>query len=219
MALRYESNVSHADWFVTSDAPWVQLCSLGPGGFDRYCRLFHALPDGADESDADELGNVEGHLDQLLLQRLTAVLARHTGTPEDCFFGLWDGFGDIHGSPSVALLGIGRQHRSRIPGAFPAGVLDGPRVQIPHRDYILFRGPIEEAGDWPATELAPGRPRVINSPNVIWPRDRAWFVATEIDLPWTGVACTRELAEELVSDVALNAELVDPAQEVPYWRH
>ena len=218
MPLRPEPDVSHAAWFATSETPWTQLCTFGPGGFEKYSRLFHRLPEGADEHDRDELVNVEGHLDDSCLQRLAAILARHTNTPDDCFFGLWDGFGDLYGTPAVGFLHTGPGQRPDVP-AFPAEFLNGPRVEIPNRSYLLFRGPLSQAGRWGAADLVPGHPRPINSPNLMWPLDRAWFVASEIDVPWTGVAGSAELVEELMADDLLDTEQVDPASKVPYWRH
>ena len=106
-----------------------------------------------------------------------------------------------------------------VPPAFPPEFLNGPRVEIPNRSYLLFRGPLGEAGRWGAADLAPGHRRPINSPNLMWPFDRAWFVASEIDVPWTGMAGSSELLEELMADSVLDAELVDLTSKVPYWRH
>lgn len=219
MPLRHEPDVAHANWFATSDAPWTQLCSLGPSGFERYGRLFHPLHEGADENDSDELMNVEGYLNHTHLERLVAILRRFTSTPDDCFFGLWDGFGDIHGSPSVGLLRMGRGKPPEVPPAFPPEVLTGPRVEIPSRSYLLFRGPLVDAGQWGAADLAPGHPRSINSPNLMWPYDRVWFVASEIDVPWTGVAGSSTLLDDLMADAVLEVEPVSLDFEVPYWRH
>jgi hypothetical protein len=58
----------------------------------------------------------EGHLPASVATRLAAVLAGHTTTPGDCFFGLWDGCGSV--------------------------VADGPTLSLPHRAYWLVRGPI-----------------------------------------------------------------------------
>lgn len=219
MPLRPEPDVSQAAWFAMSNAPWAQLCTLGPSGFERYGRLFHPLREGADESDPGELMNIEGHLDRAHLERLVAILARHTSTPGDCFFGLWVGFGDLHGSPAVGLLRRGREQPPAVPPAFPAEVLAGPKVEIPNRSYFLFRGALDHAGHWGAADLAPGHHRPINSPNLMWPDDRAWFVATEIDSPWTGVAGSSALWEELLADPVLDTELVSRDSPVPYWRH
>ncbi len=219
MPLRPEPDASHAAWFATSKKPWTQLCTLGPSGFEKYGRLFHPLPEGADEHDPDDLVNVEGHLDESHLKRLLALLARHTNTPDDCFFGLWDGFGNLHGSPAVGFFHTGKGKGPDVPPAFPPEFLNGPRVEIPNRSYLLFRGPLGEAGRWGAADLAPGHRRPINSPNLMWPFDRAWFVASEIDVPWTGMAGSSELLEELMADSVLDAELVDLTSKVPYWRH
>jgi hypothetical protein len=58
----------------------------------------------------------EGHLPVCVAERLAAVLARHTSTPDDCFFGLWEGCGFVGG--------------------------DAPTLGLPHRAYWLVRGPV-----------------------------------------------------------------------------
>jgi hypothetical protein len=52
--------------------------------------------------------------------RLVGILARHTRSPESCWFGLWEGYGALE---------------DRIPA-------DGPRFLLPGRGYILLRGPL-----------------------------------------------------------------------------
>jgi hypothetical protein len=66
----------------------------------------------------------EGHLPVSVATRLTAVLRRFTTTPEDCWFGLWDGFGH---TPATELT-----------------------LALPSREYWLLRGPVDLA----ATNLA-----------------------------------------------------------------
>ncbi|MGO4617240.1 hypothetical protein AB4305_22635 [Nocardia sp. 2YAB30] len=223
MALRYEPDVSKAHWFTERRDPWTQLCAMGPSGFARYARLFHPAGPDEDPSDPDPVENREGNLDPEVLQRLSSILAGHTGTPDDCYFGLWDGFGDIYGSSSVAVAFSGDESADPefaplVAPAFPAEVLAGPRLQVPARDYLLFRGLLSEAGQWGAIDLVPGWPRPINSPNLMWPADRAWFVATEIDLPWTGIAGSPELIEALRADKSLDVEEVEPSSSPRYWR-
>lgn len=213
MSLRHEPDVSQADWFAKSGDPWTQLCCIGPSGFERYARLFHATDPGDELTDSYRLEEFEGHLDEELLQPLLSSLARHTMTPLDCYFGLWDGFGDLHGGPAVGAL-----PPTDVEAAFPREVLEGPRVTIPAREYLLFRGPLNQAGQWGAANLAPGHPRPINSPNLIWPADRAWFVATEIDQPWTGVGGSAGLIQDLLDQEALDVEQVEPSERLPYWR-
>ncbi|MEU6829810.1 hypothetical protein ABZ894_14280 [Nocardia beijingensis] len=224
MPLRHEPDVSKAEWFTTSDDPWTQLCSIGPSGFARYARLFHPIPPDEDSSDLAILRNHEGDLDAETLRRLCGILAEHTATPEECYFGLWEGFGDIYGGSSVAVAFRMDEEADlasapTVGPAFPPEVIDGPRVRIPARDYLLFRGPLGEAGQWGAADLVPGWSRTINSPNLIWPADRAWFVATEIDVPWTGVAGSAALIEALREDAELDVEEVVPSGELSYWRN
>jgi hypothetical protein len=42
------------------------------------------------------------------------------------------------------------------------------------------------------------------SPNLWWPEDRAWFVATEIDYAWTYIGGSTELIDELLADDRLE---------------
>ncbi|MBF6229251.1 hypothetical protein IU470_29690 [Nocardia abscessus] len=223
MALRHEPDVSKADWFTERRDPWTQLCSMGPSGFARYARLFHPADPSDDPSDTDTLQDRAGDLDSAALKQLSGILAGHTETPDDCYFGLWDGFGDIYGGSSVIVAFSVEESTDlaaapTVAPAFPPEVIDGPRLRIPARDYLLFRGPLSEAGQWGAADLLPGWSRQINSPNLIWPADRAWFVATEIDLPWTGIAGTAALIEELRADASLDVEEIEPSSSPPYWR-
>jgi len=191
---------------------------------ERYARLFHPVRPGDDETRPQSLLDVEGDLDAAVLRRLGTVLGRHAAMPHDCFFGLLDGYAQIHGSPAVSLFTFGGGGRAghepepALPPAFPPPVLQGPRVSLPARDYLLFRGPLSLAGEWGGMDLAPGQPRAINSPNRLWPADRAFFVATEIDLPWTGIAGSEPLIRDLIADAGLDIEQIDLARHPPYWR-
>ena len=115
-------------------------------------------------------------------------------------------------------LGARRRPQPTIPPAFAPDVMAGPRVSIPARDYLLFRGPLSQAGQWGAAELRPGHPRLLNSPNLMWPADHSWFVASEIDLPWTGVGGSAQLIQDLMADKGLDVERVEPAADLPNWR-
>jgi hypothetical protein len=154
----------------------------------------------------------EGNLPAELLHILCVTLTEHTSTPESCWFCLWDGYGWLHGSPSVAIMG--RRGSIPVPPAFPAEVLDGPRVRLPGRDYILFAGPLAAAPElgW-ASPLGSFLPQ---SPNLFWPHDHAWCVASEIDLFCTLVAGSEALAQALVGDPRLEAWRVQPADPIAF---
>lgn len=225
MSLRHEPDVSKAAWFVARDGAWTQLCCLGPSGFERYARLFHSVPGWRDVSDPQDPSGLESDVSDAQLQRLVSVLARHTSTPQDCLFGLWEGHGEIDGGRAVGVLALRprwwrrRRHAAAtVPPAFADEVLAAPRVSIPNRSYLLFAGPLAEAGQWEAAELVPGTTRPISSPNLMWPADHAWFVASEIDVPWTGIGGTNALIDDLVSTAGLDVEPIELTQNPPYWR-
>ena len=57
-----------------------------------------------------------------------------------------------------------------------------------------------------------------DSPNLMWPADHAWFVATEIDLPWTGIGGSADLVDDLLAEGSLDVERVEPGAHPGYWR-
>jgi len=119
----------------------------------------------------------EGHLPVPVAERLAALLRRHTTTPDDCSFGVWNGFGwhprGAQGptAPDALLLG---------------------------REYRLLRGPVELA----ATNLAPEPAE--QSANIWWPADRAWCVVTDIDLMSTYVGGSTACIEGLLAAADLE---------------
>lgn len=157
------------------------------------------------------VGNVEPDV----LAALCTVLTAHTSTPGDCRFALWDGYGWVRGGRAVAVLSAStdrtdvpdRAPNPVLPGV-PRGQLAGPRVRHPGRDYLLFEGALDTIGQlgWQVTEdwFDP------QSPNLFWPVDRAWFVATEIDLDSTIIAGTRPLIDAILATPELDAWPLQP---------
>lgn len=176
--------------------------------FDAIAGLVPHQPRGPKTWDGQrpELGNLRTDL----LEVLSDVLARHIGAPEQCWFCLWDGYGWIRGSPSAGLLG--RRGRQRVAAAFPREVLEGPRVHLPGPDYLLFEGPLAaatEMGHW----LTPTR-FISQSPNLLWPRDRSWCVATEIDFDSTLIGGSRSVIDEMLNQQALEVWRVQPSDSL-----
>jgi hypothetical protein len=160
-----------------------------------------------------------GELTPPLLSALCEGLAEHTATPEHCWFCLWDGYGWIAGAPSTAALISSEADRGRtvdVPPAFPAEIMNGPRVSLPGRDYILCEGPLRAANElgWRRGQLlATAFPEFDfdpddfqpQSPNLWWPEDRSWCVATEVDLDSTYVGGSQEMVNALVADERFEA--------------
>ncbi len=205
-----------------SAADWIgNVHGLGLSGFEAYTRVLHPWAVGMDGTE-----RVEGHLPGDELAALCDVLGHHTTTPERCFFALWDGYGEIYGGESVAFLTaftgpapwpsrmFGRpKPKTPPPPAFAGAVIDGPRLTIDGREHFLFEGPLTEAGAWGAASYGVGVPRDLNSPNLFWPDDHAWFVTTDLEGTWTGVGGSEALVDELLADPRL--EVVRARHEEP----
>lgn len=130
--LRFEPGSSLADWFARRDEPWGELVTMGPAGFESYARVRCLGED-----------RISG---RVLFARLRVHLAGRTKTPGDCFHGLWAGaVCGMHGDPARGISPW-----------FPASVLTGPKFRIPNREYMLFRGHLDEVGHWGATDPATG---------------------------------------------------------------
>lgn len=156
-----------------------------------------------------EPGNLPTHT----LQALCTILAAHTTAPDDCLFCLWDGYAGLHGSPAVAIVrSDGKQ--VPVPPGVDRAVLDGPRVRLPGRDYLMLAGPLSCAGDldWNLLEGVADR----QSPNLFWPSDRAWCVATEIDFDSTLVAGSTELIDAVLNSPDLDSWRVGPEDSLTF---
>jgi hypothetical protein len=71
------------------------------------------------------------------------------------------------------------------------------KVELPSRNYLLYTGVIDRVLESPFP--------YDQSPNLWWPEDRAWFVATEIDFDSTFVGGDDRLIAALVTDKRLEA--------------
>jgi hypothetical protein len=184
--LRFEPDSSLADWFARRDEPWYELVTMGPAGFESYARVRYL--------DEDRISQ------RVLFARLRVHLAGRTTTPDDCFHGLWDGaVSAMHGDPARG-----------IPPWFPASVMAGPKVRIPNREYLLFRGHLDDVGHWSATDPGTGSSadQQLPGPHLLWPADHRWLVATEVDSDFTWVGGSEGLIGAVCADPGLDAERV-----------
>jgi hypothetical protein len=196
VALTFCSDVSVADWIVHCDVPWAQLAVFGPASFAAYARL-RFLPDpsyeGQTENDADRDG-APNAVEQW--QALFNVLAAHTQAPGCCYFAVWEGWGlgeSLSGQPKFSI---------------PSG------VTVPARSYFLYRGCLSDAWDWGSTEFS----SQLQEPAFIWPADRRWCVANDVDPHWASIGGEAHLITELVADPRLDAVTADPSVKQPAYR-
>ena len=218
--IQWLHEVAAASWLAARLHPFcADAGSVIPAGFEAYARLFHPVEAGtfcdrrrrwadvaretgrlvhpemqfhmisrpvgqpAPDGHDPEDGPSWGSLPTSERRALVDVLRPATTTPEHCWFCSWEGLG----------------------GVDDQGVTE--RVRLPGRDYLFYAGAVEVALVAP-----PGLEVFDQSPNLWWPDDWAWFVATEIDYAWTYVGGTRDLIDRLLSDDRLEvlpAELTD----------
>jgi hypothetical protein len=77
-----------------------------------------------------------------------------------------------------------------------------PTFKLPSREYLLLTGPLDALVDRFAS---------LNlSPNIWWADDRAWCVATGIDLSSTYVACDDSCRDAIVGSSSLEALAIEP---------
>lgn len=121
-----------------------------------------------------------GQLDAMQFLVLAEVLTRHTSTADDVFFAFWAGNGRFNADDG-----------SFFPGISPA------RFRVGGREQIVVRGDLSavlrvQAVPWPNL-------------NAMWPADRAWYLATEIDFDSTIIAGEESLIDVLLVQPELEA--------------
>nr|KEP23763.1 hypothetical protein DA06_05000 [Georgenia sp. SUBG003] len=179
--------------------PTVQWHSL-IGTTDPWGRSAPGWPDGQPE---------QGNLALAPLQTLCDALAPHTTTPEDCYFALWSGWGQLTGGRAwVRMTPDGSGDGVEPPPLLTARERAAPQVHLPGRDYHLFHGPLSAAAAL-ARYGGPDQVWPTQSPNLIWPADHAWCVGTEIDLDSTLVGGTTGMIEAVLASPWLEARSID----------
>ena len=214
--LEFTEDVSEARWVEESFSAFGTLRSLLPEGFAAYARIFHPAYLNKDEERPVRWSTVaswtgravhplmqferiaglsedphdmykdppwgslpqHGSIPERECRTLVEVLRRFTSTPGNCFFCLWEGYGNID---------------TRLYKA-------SSRVRAPGRDYLLFRGPIDAIMAF----ITRDGPFWGHSPSIWWPEDRAWCVATDIDLYDTYAGGRIECIEAIMSNQDLE---------------
>lgn len=175
----------------------------------------------------DDVSGTEGDMGAALVDVLLDVLVSATGSRPQCHYALWEGWGELHAgshSPLYADGGDGgplaawrrrrelrRLNSSQRRAEAPVYEFVAACAVQPWwggRDMLLFDGPIDAVA-------AIGTPDPFGSglhrrgPQWWWPADRSWFVATEIDDPWTYVAGPRSLVAAVVRHPDVEAVPVE----------
>lgn len=204
-----------ADWLVSSLFPFQKYVagSVVPPGYEAYVRIHHPTQSTSDyvswariadwagrvyhpamqfEAIATPIqdkrlptkpwdGRVPNDMPMHQAKALANLLGSFTATPEKVWYLVWEGYGDV---PQTS----------------------GPRVQRPHRNYLLYCGGIDDIG-------GRGIPEHHREPPEYWfPEDKSWCVATDMDLFWTYIGGSRACIDAILNSPDLEtvpAELND----------
>jgi hypothetical protein len=120
-----------------------------------------------------------------LFEIIASIGERHTSSPDRAWFAVWEG----HGFDSSATR---------------AALREVPRFDLPNRAYYLLAGPVAAA-----TRLQdPGSLLDWRNPDLFWPDDRRWFVATDVDFWSLYVGGDHDFVTDLARDVPTPTEVV-----------
>lgn len=132
----------------------------------------------------------DGRLPPQELAILCDVLAAYTSTPDLCSIGVWEGYGWLEmADPSP-----------------------GPELRLDQRTFLVRQGPIENARlvgwrSWDGTFIS-------EPPTLIWPSDRAWFLAGDVDLDSTYIGGSAALVTAILAQPGLEAWPADATDRV-----
>lgn len=214
-----------------------------PKGYEAYVRIFHpAGPAGgkvirwaevaeamgrtahremqweslvAGSSEWDGQAPNTGWIDVYDLDVLCEILTTHTTNPGHCYFGLctiqcWEDSFSADELKPLLKLPHGRDH---IVLAGPLSAVD----QIHHewsRSSSVTAIFVARKGDGPLPEPRDDWGPSRDVPNLIWPADHSWFVASEVDFDSTLVGGSAELVKAIVQSPALEAWQVEPTDSL-----
>lgn len=124
-----------------------------------------------------------------LFSLIASVGEGYTGTPNLAWFAIWEGHGfDEAASAEIDLI---------------------PRFQLPDRTYLLLEGTVAAVD----TLRYPGFDGWRN-PDLFWPDDRQWFVATDVDFWSLYVAGDDDFITALQTHTWTAVEEAGPAREL-----
>jgi hypothetical protein len=203
-------------WRDHTDVMWSEVAA-STGKIIHPLVQFHAIATPVADRELGERPWSDeprtGTLSDRQVRALSGLVGRHTSTPEACWFCLWEGYGYFAtgGVVQARAYFVEGSHRRlpRLPFIFrkkPERRSVTTKRVTPNnaRSYLLFTGSVRDAVGWE------------DGPNIWWPEDRAWCVASEIDHPYSYVGGSVELIEELLDDPGLEALPAQPEDPVTY---
>lgn len=199
-----------AEWIARArPGAWGTIGSLVPNRYPSIVRVHPPAPDG------ENFWSAYRHLFEVV----AAIGERHTSCPDRAWFAVWEGHGFDTATTHIAwrrpIDDAQRQaldrERARLRAEDErrhaetrAGLRQVTTFELPHRVYYLLAGPVAAA-----TQLrTPGEPDTWQHPDLFWPDDRRWFVATDVDVWSLYIGGDRDFISELMDGATTPAEIV-----------
>jgi hypothetical protein len=131
--------------------------------------------------------------EERVLRALVTTFRRAAGTEAMiCWFAYWRGWGALEENLQV-LTGL---------KTWSPAVVEQATFSLWDRDYVLLSGPLESVLN------RPGPPTPALSPQLWWPEDQRWFVATEVDFDFSVVGADEGLANAISENADINVHEV-----------
>lgn len=155
-----------------------------------------------------------------LFEIVASIGERHTSSPARAWFAVWEGHGFDTATTLIAwhepplddeTHRAREQQRARLRAedehrnaTIRAALGQVPSFDLPNRTYYLLEGPVTAA-----TQLRhPGPSRDWRNPDLFWPDDQQWFVATDVDFWSLYIGGDDDLITEIGRNVPTRTEIV-----------
>lgn len=155
-----------------------------------------------------------------LFEIVASIGARHTGTPDRAWFAVWEGHGFANATTHVAWRDPPfdddtrrqreeerarlRKEDERRNAAIRAALGRLPRFHLPNRTYYLLGGSVSAVAEL----RYPDSSTEWRNPDLFWPDDRRWFVATDVDFWSLYVGGDDDVIADLSDSVPTSTEIV-----------
>ncbi len=209
--VQYAATVAPAEWIegACGGVSWT-VGALVPNQYPLVLRVYAPEPGGEDWWSAY----------RRLFEMIASIGKRHTSSPDRAWFAVWEGHGFANGSRRVAwsdppVDDADRQAREQVRAQLRdadelrnaqirASLRQVPRFDLPNRTYHLLSGPVSAA-----TQLGnPGSTTPWRNPDLFWPDDRRWFVATDVDFWSLYIGGDHDFITELTRTIPTPTEIV-----------
>lgn len=211
------ATVAPAHWIESAcRGAWATVGALVPNQYPMILRLRAPDPMPGDWWPAY----------RALFEIVASIGGRHTDTPDRAWFAVWEGHGFANTTTHIAWRDPPfdddtrrrrEQERARLRqedehrnAAIRSALNRRPQFHLPNRSYYLLGAPVSAV-----TQLRyPDSSTEWRNPDLFWPDDRRWFVATDVDFWSLYVGGDGDFIADLSNSVPTRAEIVTLSRQL-----